>query len=145
MQPMGNMNEQLASCLHTWEIWPTEEQKWWRNWTSKTDCVREQLENGVRMPDGSIGATCDLEKIWDQRVNDVDRILGVGLVFPVAEEIRQMIIAAVEEPLLMVLKDIQCYGEQPEGAEDKVFNAANVILIQKILEYGYPNIFGGES
>ena len=145
MQSMDNLNEELASCLHAWGVWPTEEQKWWYNFSSKTDCVREQLENGVRMPDGSIGSTCDLEKIWEQRRNTIDQMIGNGPVFPVAEKIRQMILAAVEEPLLLVLEDIQYHRDAPDGAEDKAFKAVNVILMQKILEYGNPHIFGGES
>lgn len=145
MQPMGNLNEELATMLHQWDLWPTEEQKWWYNFSSKTDCVREQLENGVRMPNGSIGGKFDLQRIWDQRTNTIDQMIGNGPLFNVAEEIRTMIFDAAFGDMWQVMDDIQYHRDEPEGAEEKWIQVVNLLIMQKILEYGNPNIFGGES
>ena len=138
---MDNMTKELARVLVNWELWPIEEQKWWNNFSSKTDCVREQLENGIRLPDGSIGATCDLEKIWNQRTNTIDQMIGNGPVFAVAEGIRTMIFDAAIDDLMRVFEALQYHRSDSEIEEERLGQALNVVIMERIIHCGTGRLF----
>jgi hypothetical protein len=62
---MKDLTEIFADKLLKKGFYPEEKPQWWRHTNSLRQHVIEALRNGPKLPDHSVGNSCDLQAIFD--------------------------------------------------------------------------------